>query len=190
MTVYVVRHGQNEDNAEGLLNGHRDRPLTELGREQARTVAGKLANHDIRFIYSSPLCRARETAEIIAARLGLPVTVDPDLVERDFGCMTGQPVESILDLPPETVLCTEVVNYFLNVPGAEDFPTVYERALRVLARLERAHAHHNVALVCHGDIGKMLRAAYHGWEWRDGLTTPYLDNTGVLELHPTADVVE
>jgi broad specificity phosphatase PhoE len=188
--IYLVRHGQNEDNLEGILNGHRDRPLTELGREQALTVAAKLKDNGIQVIYASPLKRAYETATIIAKELGLAVQVDQDLIERDFGVMTGKPVASILDLPLEHVLRTEVVNYFLKAEGSEDFPKLLERAGRVLERVQRLHRSEHVLLVAHGDIGKMIRAAYHGWDWMKGLKTPYFDNTAVLELRASVDMVE
>lgn len=188
--IYLIRHGQNEDNLEGILNGHRDRPLTELGREQARTVAEKLKSNGIQVIYASPLKRAYETATIIAGTLGLSVQIDPDLIERDFGTLTGKPVASVLDLPPEHVLRTDGVNYFLEAEGSENFPTLYARAQRVLERVQRDHPNEQVLLVCHGDIGKMIRAAYHGWDWKTGLMTPHFENTGVLELRPAADLVE
>ena len=188
--IYLVRHGQNEDNAEGVLNGHRDRPLTDLGREQARTVADRLTDKGITTIYASPLARARETAWIIGGRLGLAVQTEPDLIERDFGSMTGKPVSSILDLASENVLRTDGVNYFLEVEGAENFPSLYERAKRVLVHMGRRHPSEHILLVAHGDVGKMIRAAYHGWDWKTGLMTPYLDNTGILELRPSTDLVE
>lgn len=188
--IFLVRHGQNEDNLEGILNGHRDRPLTELGRQQARIVAEKLGDNNIEVIYASPLKRAHETAAIIAERLGLSVQVDPNLIERDFGVMTGQPVSSILNLPERRVLRTDGVNYFLEAEGAEDFPTLYERAANVLKRIQRNHPNERVLIVAHGDIAKMMRAVYHGWDWKAGLLTSYLDNTGVLELRQTMDIVE
>lgn len=189
-TISIVRHGQNLDNLEGILNGHRDRPLTDLGRQQARTVAEKLADNGIEVIYTSPLLRAHETATIIAELLGLTVQIDPDLIERDFGAMTGMPVASILDLPEDQVLRTDGVNYFLEAEGCEVFSVLYERARKVLTRVQRNHPDEHVLLVAHGDIGKMVRAAYHGWDWKAGLMTPYLDNTGILELRQTTDVIE
>jgi len=188
--IYLVRHGQNEDNSEGILNGHRDRPLTDLGRRQAVEVAQKLRDNGIQVVYSSPLVRAHETATIIAEQVGLTVQVEPNLIERDFGALTGQPVASILNLPDEQVLRTEGVNYFLQAEGAEDFPSLYERAMKVLTHVQHAHPDEHVLLVAHGDIGKMIRAAYHGWDWKTGLLTPYFENTGVLELRSGSDVLE
>lgn len=67
MKIYIVRHGQDQDNANGLLNGHRDTALTEIGIEQANQIATKIQEANLVFdkIYSSPLQRAYRTAEII-----------------------------------------------------------------------------------------------------------------------------
>ncbi len=92
-TIYIARHGQNEDNVRGILNGHRDLPLTDLGRQQARQLARHIKDRELVFdaVYASPLGRAFETAAIVAAALGLaePI-VHNDLIERDFGIMTGK----------------------------------------------------------------------------------------------------
>ena len=68
---FVARHGQNVDNENGILNGHRDLPLTALGEEQARILGNFLKDADIAFdrIYSSPLERAKRTADIAASCL-------------------------------------------------------------------------------------------------------------------------
>ena len=82
--IYIVRHGQDEDNANGLLNGHRDKELTALGRQQAKVIAGKLKGDGIDVIYTSPLKRAYETAEIIAKELQIDQVIrDENLKERD-----------------------------------------------------------------------------------------------------------
>jgi broad specificity phosphatase PhoE len=88
-TLLLVRHGETDWNAEGRLQGHTDRPLSDLGRRQARQLAGELASEELDAIYSSDLARARETAEIVGERLGLPVVLDPDLREKDWGTWEG-----------------------------------------------------------------------------------------------------
>jgi broad specificity phosphatase PhoE len=191
--ILIVRHGQNEDNANGILNGHRDLPLTELGKDQGYRVGRKLQRERIARIYSSRLSRALETAHIIASQVNVPfgrIIILPKLIERDFGVLTGKPVADILNLPSDKVLQTDGVNYFLEAEDAEDFPTLYQRAGEVLADIQSRHTYGTTLLVCHGDIGKMIRANYHGWDWMTGLKTPYFDNTGVLELKTAGDVIE
>lgn len=180
--IFLVRHGQDEDNAKDILNGRRDTSLTELGRQQAKTVAEKLKDDDIEIIYSSPLKRAYETARIIASELGIDEVIsDEHLIERDFGILTGKLLSDISKYSSKT-LQTEGVLYFLEVEGAEDFPTLYQRGKKIIEEIVERHPNKNIVVVTHGDIGKMIRAAYHSWAWEDGLKTPYFTNTGILEL--------
>jgi probable phosphoglycerate mutase len=126
INIYVARHGQDVDNANGILNGHRNQPLTDLGRQQAREVANRMLQEgfrllspsqntpdssstipitSLRAIYSSPLQRARETAEIFAGVLSSEghgkssesgnIHLLDALLERNFGIMTGMPTSSI-----------------------------------------------------------------------------------------------
>jgi len=188
--IFLVRHGQDTDNAAEILNGRRDTELTELGREQARQVAEKLKDNGVQVIYTSPLKRAYETAQIIAATLCVDeVIADSRLTERDFGVLTGKPVAEISKYAKK-ILPTEGVNYFLEVEGAESFPILYERGRKIIEEIRKRHPNKNALLVTHGDIGKMIRAAYHGWTWERGLKTPYFGNTGVLELSEREDIIE
>jgi probable phosphoglycerate mutase len=85
--IYIARHGQDEDNVQGILNGHRDTPLTPNGKEQANVIANTLLTAGIHFdkVYTSPLQRAYSTAEIITTTLHLPPpTIMDSLIERDF----------------------------------------------------------------------------------------------------------
>src|SRR5262252_2076150 len=88
-TLLLVRHGETDWNAEGRLQGHTDRPLSDFGRRQARALADELAGDSIVAVYASDLSRARETAEIVAAQLGLEVALDPRLREKDWGTWEG-----------------------------------------------------------------------------------------------------
>ena len=88
-TLLLVRHGETDWNAEGRLQGHTDRPLSDYGRGQARGLAEELEGEELEAIYASDLARARETAEIVGERLGLPVVLDPDLREKDWGTWEG-----------------------------------------------------------------------------------------------------
>ncbi|MCX6735737.1 MAG: histidine phosphatase family protein [Candidatus Parcubacteria bacterium] len=180
--IFLVRHGQDTDNVAGILNGHRDTSLTELGREQAKKVAKKLEGCEIKVIYCSPLPRTHQTAWIIAGHLHIAgVNYHQGLIERDFGILTGKPISDVPKYATK-ILKTEKVDYFLDAEGSEDFPATLARAKIVLKEIQTRHPHENVLMVTHGDIGKMIRAAYYGWSWEQGLRTPYFDNTGILEL--------
>jgi len=180
--IYLCRHGQNEDNAAGILNGHRDLPLTEIGRQQARELGILSKQNSLSFdhIYTSPLIRARETAEIIAAMTGSPKpSVIPELIERELGELSGRPYSDILKVS-KSVIQTDNVNYFLDI--GESFPDTLERAKKVLERIESDHKSGKILLVTHGDIGKMIYSAFHKTNWQDALRNFHFGNSELLLL--------
>src|SRR5262245_41383271 len=85
MLVYCIRHGESCYNAEGRLQGQSHTPLSPLGRRQAEALAATLGTRPVTAVYSSPLARAVQTAEPLAAALGLSVETDPRLMEIDVG---------------------------------------------------------------------------------------------------------
>ena len=100
--LLLVRHGQSEGNAAGVIQGRLDPPLTPLGREQARALAGRLrAEGGVDRIVASPLARARATAEAVAAALGLPLLEEPRLMEYDFGEASGLTPAAVRERHPE-----------------------------------------------------------------------------------------
>ncbi|HET9850651.1 MAG TPA: histidine phosphatase family protein [Candidatus Saccharimonadales bacterium] len=182
LEIYLARHGQNEDNAAQILNGHRDLPLTEIGRQQATEVAQLAKDNHLKFdhVYVSPLIRARQTAEIIASATGSPTPIImPELIERDLGNLTGHPSSDILKVS-KNVIQTEKVNYFLDI--GESFPATLKRAAKVLDKVRAAHADGKVLLVTHGDIGKMIFASFHGEPWREVLKHFHFGNCELLLL--------
>jgi len=183
MNIYLVRHGENEDNAAGILNGRRDLPLTALGKEQSLAVAIALAKRvkKIDAIYSSPLLRARQTAEVIADKTGVKdFIVEDDLIERDYGILTGK---SRTDIPKYSSNNIQVGNllYFLNAADAESFPDTYLRAQRLLKEIEKSR-YATVIMVGHRDICVMIQAAFYEWGWEEGLRKAHMDNADVLKL--------
>jgi broad specificity phosphatase PhoE len=183
--IYVARHGQNVDNANGILNGHRDEPLTALGETQARTVGEEILKKGLHFdyVYSSPLQRALMTAEIICEVSGQPApVVDQDLIERNFGVMSGKKASDIESLCAPNIIKTDTITYFLNPEGAETFPDLIIRADRVLERITFEHKDGSVLLVGHGDFGKMLYAAFYKIPWEDILVDFHYGNSEVLYL--------
>lgn len=88
--LLLARHGQTAWNALGRLQGHTDIPLDDVGRGQAHTLAGAIADAGVTAIWTSDLARAQQTGEIVAAALGVPApTLDPDLRERRYGVFEG-----------------------------------------------------------------------------------------------------
>lgn len=186
--IFLVRHGQDTDNAKGILNGRRNTNLTALGRRQARVVAYKLQKFRIDIIYTSPLKRARQTASIIAKYLSIKrIVVDKRLTEREFGILTGKPVSAIPRYAAKILHGHNIV-YFLKGKNVEEFSAAYRRGRRFLKDIIRDHRSESVLIVTHGDIGKMLRAAFFGWNWQKGLKTPYFENTDILKLNSKTSI--
>ena len=146
----LVRHGQTDWNLARRIQGTTDIPLNETGREDARVAAARLADGTHHAIYASPLVRARETAEIIAAELGLnaPVLVD-DMREREFGEGEGMLVADYIETYGD---------WHADVPGAESLDEVGVRAIAALdgiareARRRSAPLAESVIVVTHGGV--------------------------------------
>jgi len=190
--IFVARHGQNEDNINRILGGHRDRPLTNLGRGQARDLGQSIADIGLTFdaVYCSPLIRAHETAHIVTETAHLPQPiVMPELIERDMGIMTGKPYAQVIEeSEPDNIFITDVVTYFLNAEGAETFEQLIVRAQNILDSIHAQHSSGRVLLVCHGDIGKMLYAASAGKDWRDAIEDFHFGNAELIDLSGNGSV--
>lgn len=185
LKIYLTRHGQNLDNFNGILNGHRDEPLTAKGIEQAHELAGKIKETGIKFdqIYVSPLQRAFETGKIIAESLHheAPI-IEPLLIERDFGVMTGEKISDIEKLCAPNIIKAEIITYFIDCEGAETFPDLMKRGRLLIDKIQKNHKTGNILLVTHGDIGKMIYAEYHHLEWQKVLTQFHFGNCDLLLL--------
>jgi broad specificity phosphatase PhoE len=192
LEIFIARHGQNEDNANGILNGHRDLPLTDIGRQQAKQLATgiKLSGINVDKILTSPLIRAVETAQIVASEIGSnPPEVMDELIERDFGVMTGKNTAQIEELCAPNIIKSNTITYFLNPEGAETFPQLIERGKKVLSNLGKMSLDiSSVLLVCHGDIGKMIYCAQTGKDWRSVLEDFHFGNAELIDISRDGDV--
>lgn len=185
LKIYLARHGQDQDNANGILNGRRDEPLTDIGVNQAKQLAQKIKIADLKFdiVYSSPLQRAFKTAQIISntQNLSEPIRL-MILIERDFGVMTGQRIGDIEKLCAPDILKTKTTTYFLSPKSAETFPQLVVRAEKLLSFIKNKHQNGSVLLVTHGDFGKMIYAAYYQLDWLGILTMFDFGNSELLLL--------
>ncbi|MCC7365565.1 MAG: histidine phosphatase family protein [Dehalococcoidia bacterium] len=131
MRLILVRHGQSEGNANGVIQGHLDFGLTELGRRQAAATARRLAGEPIERVLSSPLARALSTAEPIAEAHGVEIEPEHGLLEYAIGEIAGLRPEEIADrFPhiPEAYGRGERPIF----PGEEGRETFYERIRAVM----------------------------------------------------------
>jgi len=127
--VLLVRHGETEDNAADRFQGRRDTQLNDRGREQSRALARTLRAEGLRAIYTSPLQRARATAQIVGAVLGLEPVLDGRLMEVDAGDWSGRRYD---DVEPAELRRWRAADPAFRFPGGE---SVTEQAARVAAAL-------------------------------------------------------
>ncbi len=191
--IYIVRHGQDQDNEHGILNGHRNMSLTEKWIEQAKQLAQRIKEEQIHIdkAYSSPLQRAYVTGEIIteALQINRPEKLDI-LIERDFGIMSGKEIKDIEKLCSPDIVKTDTITYFLFPEGAETFPQLLERANKALEYISQNHKEGNILIATHGDFWKMLYTAYYKLSWESVLREFHFGNSEVLLLSPDISAEE
>jgi probable phosphoglycerate mutase len=150
VAFWFLRHGQTDWNKHDLAQGTVDVPLNQTGLDQAAQAAALLQGRGIARIVSSPLIRARVTADIVAARLGLPVEVEPLLHEAAFGQQEGQNM-----LAP---WFAEWIQGRATPPGAEPFAAVTQRAVQAVNRALQGGPGPTL-VIAHGALFRGLRAA-------------------------------
>jgi probable phosphoglycerate mutase len=147
-TTLLLRHGQTAMSAERRFAGRGDIPLTKEGARQAARAARSLARTGVDIIVTSPLQRARRTAEAVAEASGAALVVDDDLVEADFGSWEGLTfAEAGRQWPDE--LTAWLASPDAAPPGGESFAMVALRVLTALDRLLDAHRHRTAVVVSH-----------------------------------------
>jgi broad specificity phosphatase PhoE len=153
--VYLARHGQTAYNREGRFQGQQQVPLDDTGRAQAAELAERASGYGFRALWSSPLLRARETADIVAAAIGLQPKDDPRLMETDAGDWTDLTFTEVRASTPELFDAFAAGDPGFAFPGGESFA---EQELRVSAALRDVERGVLPALVvCHGMV---IRAAF------------------------------
>jgi broad specificity phosphatase PhoE len=146
----LIRHGQTDWNLEGRYQGQSDVPLNETGRAQADILAQQLQGQSFAAIYSGDLERAKETAEIIATSIHLPVTVEPRLREINQGEWEGQLVDVIKARYVELWQQRTMDPACVCPPGGETVGEVAQRVYAALDAIARIHPNATVLIVSHG----------------------------------------
>lgn len=147
-TILLARHGESDWNAARRWQGHADRPLTERGRAQAVALAERLQSVPLEAVYASDLRRARETAEAVAQRQGLEVTVLRELREVDVGTWSGLTRTEAEERFPDGFR-----RWLEGGPGWEDGETYEAMSKRVEGTVHRIAAERpngRVLVVSHG----------------------------------------
>ena len=154
MLQILIRHGESLSNREGRVQGQADISLTDVGRQQATAVAAWCRSQpfpDRCELWSSPLCRAQETAEIIGKSTGLLVNLKDDLVELNAGIFQGHLWDDLADRFPEDVAQWRSGDIDFQIPGGESRRQLAERGRHVLQSLSTRSVN-SMIVVAHGGV--------------------------------------
>jgi alpha-ribazole phosphatase len=182
MRLILVRHGATANNAEGRFTGHLDVALSPQGRLQAEAVAAALVREPLPAIISSDLARARQTAEIIATRIGVPLELDANLREIGMGAWEGLTFADIQRQYPTEWAEWQQEASLVAPPGGETLLAMLARAGQTLDHCCRTYPDQAVLWVTHGGlIGALVcHLLGIGLEHRRQLRR---DNAAISELH-------
>jgi broad specificity phosphatase PhoE len=159
MTIHLARHGQTAYNHEGRFQGHLPVPLDATGRRQAEELAEVAAGVELTSLWCSPLRRARETADIVAARIGLQPREDARFAETETGDWTGRSFAEIRAEDPDGFARFERSDPGFRYPGGESFAEQYERVQAALGDLRASAGELPALVVCHRGVIRLALGA-------------------------------
>jgi broad specificity phosphatase PhoE len=174
MKIYVVRHGETEENVAGILMGHHQGVLTKKGKVQAREIALVLKNYKFAHIYSSDLNRCIDTVEFIKEfHSDTPLSFTKGLRERNLGVLQGQPNKSVdWDILPG--------DWYNKKPeNGESLSELKIRALDFVKQLYGIHNNENVLLISHNGWIKQIISHFTGIPSKE---IAKVDNAKVIEV--------
>lgn len=163
----MIRHGESEGNRARRFTLTSDTPLTPLGRQQAREVARRIARlYRPEIIISSPYARARQTSEVIAEELRLPIEIVHDLHERDLGCLKGESYDALRELVRTDPSYDPANGWAWKPEGGESYEDVRKRVMVAIEELRSRYAGREIVIVSHGgvmlSVWAHIAGAWHG----------------------------
>ena len=161
-TLFLVRHGRTGWNKEQVFRGHKDVPLDEVGREEARLVGERLKGEGIKAVFSSPLSRAKETAEAVARSHNVEVQIVEGLIDLHFGEWEGQSLKEVQKQYPDLYAQWQGAPHEVIFPGGEGLDAVRSRSMKAVEEIVERHPQEAMALVSHRVVLKVLICALLG----------------------------
>ncbi len=149
MLLYLLRHGETDWNVEQRIQGVSDTALNEVGVAQAEALACALRGCSIACVYTSPLRRARRTAEIVARALDAPLLEEAGIAELNQGELEGAAFRHLHQTHPEFMEVWQNHPAEARMPGGESLPELQERAWAAMECLLEAHESEVIAAVSH-----------------------------------------
>ena len=159
MKIFVTRHGQTEWNVLEKIQGQTDIELNDVGRQQAEETGKLIENETINLIITSPLKRAKETAQIINKKFNVNIIEDCRLMERKFGQSEGLTKNEIKKLKENNPEINDVWNYNKNIEfnGMETMYDFCNRIYEFLDDVIKRYKGKNILLVTHGGVSVPIK---------------------------------
>jgi len=194
--LYLVRHGETDDNAALVFQGQGGKGLNDRGRAQARRLAARMHKSRVTSIFTSDLERAAETSLIVGAACSAEPTMDPDLREVDLGIWSGKNHDEVANLYPEEWAAWQA-GLDVRRGGGETYAELAQRMERAIARICATEARDPILVVSHGGaiksyVSKLLGISESGTRvlagvGNAGLTIVERDARGRARLHTWND---
>lgn len=172
LKLYLVRHGESAWNVQHLYTGQTDVPLSQVGEAQAQRVAENLSTLAFEAVYASPLKRAHDTAQPIAAALEMPLRLDARLSEIHHGAWEGNPAAVIREQYADEYLAWRTQPHRVKMPEGESLDDVSERLQTFLQELLTDHSDGSVMIVSHDAVLRVIvlqtlrMGLEYFWRWR------------------------
>ena len=165
LPLFLVRHGQTHLHKVGIMAGwHNDPGLDVEGKQQVKRLAEELEKrfreNGVTALYASPLPRTRQTAEIIAAYLDLPLHLEPGLKDINVGEWEGRSLKEIRDSDVGMQYFRDPVG--VRLPGGEEITEVRDRVIPVIERIKETYSGGPVIVVSHLDVIRLILIHYSG----------------------------
>lgn len=178
MKLYITRHGETEENVNGIIQGHNPGKLTIRGIEQAKRLALRLRDEHFDAIYSSDLQRAVDTARYISQFHSTPIVYTPEIRERNLGILHGRPLEELRHAEEHSRV--PIIDY--TPKGGESFRDLHNRAARFLKELHVKYTQETILLISHGGWNRMLLGIVMGKNIEESL--------GIIQANTCVNIVE
>jgi len=175
-SIVLIRHGETDWNVEGRYQGQADPPLNSQGILQARQLALELHNSSIEILYTSPLQRAKQTAQFLSDRLGISQVDDPRLMEIHQGDWQTRLRTDIERLYPELFKSWEADPWGVTPPGGENLSQVQSRVNDALDDIQQLDTYHKIGIVTHRIPIALIKVRYQAMD-PDNVRTIHLPNT-------------
>lgn len=178
-TIIVVRHCEAEGNIKRYFQGHTDGQISERGRVQLDLLAERMKDINIDAIYSSPLSRAKATADAINRGRNLPVTLDSRLIEINGGLMEGVRWSEFPTRYPEQAENWNLRPWLFHAPDGESMKAVYDRIYEAILDMAKENVGKTVAAASHGCAIRNLICRAKGLPIEALNDVAWCDNTSI-----------